>query len=185
MPPRPLDRLNPSARTARRCRGGLAFVAGLVLLAAPSPRSEAATATGSMSVSATVLTACTVTPGPLSFGNYDPTSGTAKDATATITVVCTAGTAYTLGLDAGSGAGATTSARKMTLASGSTTLSYAIYSDSGRTANWGNTAGTGALTGTSSLVSLSQNFTAYGRIPVSQTATAGAYTDTVTVTLSY
>ena len=166
-------------------RGMVLAATGFAVAVLPTPRSEAATSTGSMTVSATVLTACSVTPGALAFGNYDPTSATAKDATASIVVLCTAGTAYTLGLDAGSGSGATTTARKMTLVAGSATLNYAIYNDSGRSTNWGNTSGTGALTGTSSLVSLTQTFTAYGRIPVSQTATAGAYTDTVTVTLTY
>lgn len=146
---------------------------------------QAATATGSLTVSATVLTSCTVTPGALAFGNYDPTSATATDATASIVVLCTAGTAYTLALDAGQGSGATPAARKMTRVSAADLLSYSIYNDSGRTTNWGNTSGTGALTGTSSLVSLTQTFTAYGRIPVSQAVPAGAYTDSVTVTLSY
>lgn len=181
----PISIRTAMAGTRTRLRGVLLAAAGIGLAVLPTPRSEAATATGSMTVSATVLTACSVTPGALAFGNYDPTSATAKDATASIGVTCTAGTAYTLGLDAGAGSGATTTARKMTLVAGSATLNYAIYNDSGRTTNWGNTSGTGALTGTSSLVSLTQTFTAYGRIPVSQTATAGAYADTVTVTLSY
>ena len=146
---------------------------------------QAATTTGSMAVSATVLTSCSVTPGPLAFGNYDPTSATPNDVTASIVVLCTAGTAYTLGLDAGAGSGATTTARKMTIAAGVSTLNYTIYNDSGRTTNWGNTSGTGALTGTTSLVGLSNTFTAYGRIPISQSVPAGAYTDTVTVTLTY
>lgn len=182
-----LQTARPAVRPGRgvRFRDPLPAVIAAALMALPMPRGEAATATGSMTVSATVLTACNVTPGALAFGNYDPTSATARDATASIVVVCTAGTAYTLGLDAGSGSGATTTARKMTLVAGSATLNYAIYNDSARTTNWGNTSGTGALTGTSSLVSLTQTFTAYGRIPVSQTATAGAYADTVTVTLSY
>lgn len=159
--------------------GGL--IAGLMVAGG----AQAATSTGSLSVNATVLTSCTVTPGPLSFGNYDPTSATATDATASIVVLCTAGTAYTLGLDAGQGAGATPASRKLTRVSASDLLGYAIYTDSGRSTNWGNTSGTGALTGTTSLASLSQTFTAYGRIPASQIAPAGAYADSVTVTLSY
>ena len=159
--------------------------ASALLIVLSVSTSEAATTTGSMTVSATVLSACTVTPGPLAFGNYDPTSATPKDATASIVVLCTAGTAYTLALDAGTGSGASITARKMTIAAGTATLNYAIYNDSGRTTNWGNTAGTGALTGTTSLVTLTNTFTAYGRIPVSQATAAGAYTDTITVTLTY
>lgn len=156
--------------------------AALLLGVASSP-GQAATATGTMAVSATVLTSCTVTPGPLAFGNYDPTSATPLDATATIAVQCTAGTAYSVGLNAGVGAGATLTGRKMTVAAGASTLNYTIYNNSGRTVNWGDTGPNGAVTGTAS--GLIDTLTAYGRIPVSQSAPAGAYTDTITVTLTY
>ena len=161
----------------------LKALTAMFLLSLASGAAEAATTTGSMAVSATVLTACTVTPGPLAFGNYDPTSATARDATASITILCTSGTAYTLGLDAGTGTGATTTARHMTLTAGSATLSYSLYNDSGRTVNWGNTSGTGALTGNAT--GLTQSFTVYGRIPAQQSSSAGVFTDTITVTLTY
>lgn len=157
--------------------------AAAMLLGLASTPGEAAVATGTMAVSATVLTSCTVTPGPLAFGNYDPTSATALDATATITILCTGGTAYTLGLDAGTGSGATITGRKMTVGAGTATLNYTVYNNSGRTTNWGDTAPNGALTGTAT--GLPQAITAYGRIPSGQSASAGAYTDTITVTLTY
>src|SRR5579871_5064588 len=69
------------------------------------------TATGSFAVSSTVLSACVVATTPLLFGNY---SAAQTDQTNTITVTCTVGTNYTLGLDAGTSTSATVTTRKMT-----------------------------------------------------------------------
>lgn len=139
----------------------------------------AATATASLIVTATVLASCTVTGSTIAFGNY---AGTQLDQTGNIAVLCTNGTSYTIALDAGAGTGATTSVRKMTGSLGGT-MNYALYRDAGRTNLWGSTAGTDTQAGTGS--GLLQSLTVYGRIPASQTPLAGAYTDNVTVTLTY
>jgi spore coat protein U-like protein len=134
-----------------------------------------------MAVSATVLKVCTSAVTPLTFGNYLANSGSPTDATATITITCTATTTYTVALDAGTTSGATTSNRKMVFTS--STLSYALYQDSGHSTNWGNNTGTDTVAGTGN--GAAQTLTVYGRIPVAQYLTPGAYTDTVTVTVSY
>lgn len=141
----------------------------------------ATTATGSLTVTATVTTACSIVALPLAFGNYDPTSSTDLNGSTTATLTCTPGTAYKIGMDAGAGSGATVTLRKMT--SGSNTLNYKLYRDSARTLNWGNTPGTDTLDGTATLLTTLINI--YGTIPNSQAASAGAYTDTVTVTVTY
>jgi spore coat protein U-like protein len=115
----------------------------------------------------------------VAFGNY---TSTQVDQTGNIAVLCTNGTSYTIGLDAGAGTGATTSVRKMTGSLGGN-LNYALYRDSGRTNNWGSTIGTDTQAGTGT--GLLQNLTVYGRIASAQTPLAGVYTDTVTVTLTY
>ena len=69
----------------------------------------AATSTGSLVVTATVLASCTVVGSTIAFGNY---TSTQVDQTGNIAVLCTNGTSYTIGLDAGAGTGATTSVRK-------------------------------------------------------------------------
>jgi spore coat protein U-like protein len=139
----------------------------------------AATSTGALVVTATVLASCTVVGSTVAFGNY---TSTQVDQTGNIAVLCTNGTSYTIGLDAGAGTGATTSVRKMTGSLGGN-LNYALYRDSGRTSNWGSTIGTDTQAGTGS--GLLQNLTVYGRIASAQTPLAGVYTDTVTVTLTY
>ena len=89
---------------------------------------------------------CTLAYTNLSFGTY---TGTLLTGVNQATVNCTSGTQYTLGLNAGTGSGATTTTRKMTSSSGAT-LSYQIFQDAARTRNWGNTTGvdTVAMTGT-------------------------------------
>lgn len=111
--------------------------------------------------------ACSVTFSSLTFGTY---SSTQLDGTATGRVTCSGG--WTLGLNQGGGAGATVTNRLMT-GPGSATLGYQLFTDSARTANWGNTTGNW-LTGTGNT-----NITVYGRILANQYPTPGTYTDTV------
>ncbi len=154
---------------------------GAALLIAPGSRERAAAATSvaTMAVTATVLPFCMVTATPMSFGSYASTA--ILTTTATITATCTMGTTYNIGLNQGTGAGATVAARLMT--NGGNTLTYSIYEQAADTTVWGNTIGTNTATGAGT--GLPQVFTAYGEIPASQYVAPGSYTDTVTVTLTY
>jgi len=144
---------------------------------------QAATATGTLSVTASVASVCLISNGTLAFGSYDPTSGAALNAATTLTLTCTLGTPYNIGMAAGAGTGATTTLRVLT--SGSNTLGYKLFRDSGRTLNWGNTVGTDTLSGTSSATVLTNTINVYGQIPASEAAATGSYTDSVTVTVTY
>ncbi len=159
-------------------RFGVCSLAAGMLLATNVSKAQANTATGTIAVSATVLSFCAVVTLPLAFGNY---SNAVLNATTTITVTCTTGTTYNLGLDPGIGTGATVAARKMSLLTN--TLTYSLYSDSGHSVVWGNTIGTNTQTGTGT--GLVQTFTVYGQIPASQAVAPGAYVDTVTATVTY
>jgi spore coat protein U-like protein len=151
------------------------------LLVGAAPPVAAATASTTFLVSATVLSFCAVVATPLVFGNY---SGAQLDATNTISVTCTAGTSYTVGMNGGTGTGNSITARKMTKTAGTDLLNYSLFTDSSHSVNWGDLVGTNAPTGSGT--GLSQPFTVYGRIPANQlTATAGAYTDLITVTVTY
>jgi spore coat protein U-like protein len=169
-------------RTASAClrllAAGSALAAGIVL--APSG-AQAATATDTMTVTATVQSACILTANPLAFGNYNPTSSANVDASTTVLVTCTQGTAYNVGLGAGAGSGATTTTRKLT--SSGHTLNYTLYQDASRSINWGNTVATDTVSATAGLTATTH--TVYGRIAGSQNTTAGSYTDSVTVTVTY
>ena len=162
-----------------------AIVAGSMGLSATS---YAATASSNMAVSTTVATACTISAGALSFGSYDPTASTDNDATGTITSTCTSGGGVKITMSEGTNklTGSTTAAPKRAMKFGDgeagETLAYHLYRNTERTAVWGNTADTGeGFTGTGSAVTT----TVYGRIPKSQAAVAGTFTDTVAVTITY
>lgn len=157
------------------------FIFGLPLAAIAAP-AQAATTTTTFPVTATVQTACSVSANPLAFGNYDPTSATALDASTTLSVLCTIGTSFTVGLNAGTASGATVTTRRMT--NGANTLNYALYRESGRTNNWGNTPGTDTPPATTAPVGAS-SLTVYGRVPAGQNVPAGGYADTITVTVNY
>ncbi len=154
------------------------FVAVAVLSLTSAP-AFAATATTSFGVSATVQATCAVSATALGFGNYTP--ATNLDATSTITVTCSNSWPYTVGLDAGQSSGATVTTRKMT--NGTNTLNYTLYSDSGRTTNWGNTDSTNWVSGAGN--GSGQPVTVYGRVPSGQYANAVTYNDTIGVTVTY
>lgn len=146
-----------------------------------SNAAQAATATTSFAVSAVVASGCAVTALPLAFGAYDAAGSSQLDATTSVTVLCTLGTAYNVGLNAGTGSGATVATRKLT--NGANTLNYTLYGDSNHTTVWGNTVGTNTVSGTYTLAQPA--YTVYGRIASGQVVPAGTYTDTITVTITY
>lgn len=141
----------------------------------------AATATSSFTVSVTITATCVInSASALNFGTQGVLS-TNKDQTSTISVTCTSTTPYNIGLDAGTGSGATVTTRK--LASGGATINYTLYSDSGRTTIWGNTIGTNTVSAIGN--GAAQSYTVYGRMPAQTTPAPGTYTDTITVTVTY
>jgi spore coat protein U-like protein len=121
---------------------------------------------------------CGISASNLNFGNY---TGTVLNATTTLQVGCTSGTAYNVGLNAGTATGATVTTRAMQ--NGTALLNYALYSNSGRTTNWGNTVGTDTVAGTGTGVA--QPLTVYGQIAAGLHPTPGTYTDTITAAVTY
>jgi spore coat protein U-like protein len=144
----------------------------------------AGTTSSPLSVTATVTANCTVSAtAPVAFGNVNTISGSNVDATGAISVTCTNGTTWSAGASIGTGTGATFASRKMT--AGSNLLNYSLYTDTGRTTIWGDgSTGNSIIAGTGS--GTAQAVTIYGRIGAGQTsAPAGAYSDTVSVTVTY
>lgn len=154
--------------------------AALLLFAAPA---SAGTASSSISVNATVTANCTVSTSPLNFGSVDTLSASPVDGSGAITVTCTNGTGWTAAANVGTGTGATFASRRMS--QGVNLLSYSLYTDAGRTSVWGDGSGTTFTVGNTGTGS-AQPVTIYGRIPGSQgSVPAGAYADTVSVTVTY
>ncbi len=139
--------------------------------------------TDTFDVTATVVAACIVDAGDLSFGNYNPVAGTAVDASSTISVTCTNGSGYSIGLSAG--ASADEGARAMAHASEpGESLAYGLFKDIGLTENWGGIDLADRVTGTGT--GTSQDHTVYGRVFASQsTAFVGSYADTITASVYF
>ena len=175
----------PSGKPARNLRSAVRAALGMSLLAGALcavPAARAATATSTLTVTAVVASTCIVNATTLSFGT--PTSAQIRDgnvdSTGTVSVNCTKGTTFTLALDKGAGALATTARRKMT--GGGTTLEYTVYSDTNRQLLWAD-VNTPAIGGSGT--GLDQPITAYGRIFAGQAVPAATYIDVINVTVTY
>jgi len=149
-------------------------------IAAPGTYTDTvSSATTSFTITAIIQATCSISASTLAFGNY---VGSVLNSTSTISATCTNLTPYNVGLNAGTGTGATVANRIMTGPS-SALLSYKLFSNSARTTNWGNTVGTDTLAGTGS--GSAQALTVYGQVPAGQFVNPGSYTDTITATLTY
>lgn len=153
-------------------------IAAALTLAASAMSASAATATSTFQVTANVQSVCQISAGNLNFGNY---SGVQLTSTSNISVTCTQNQAYDVGLNGGSNALAV-NARKMT-GPGGTVLGYGLYSDTNHTTNWGNTVGTDTVRRNGN--GNNQSLTIYGLLPANQLVQPGAYSDTITATITY
>jgi spore coat protein U-like protein len=103
------------------------------------------------------------------------------DQTSAITATCTNTTPYNIGLDQGVNGGSVTT-RQMKSA-GPALIDYSLFRDAGRTLNWGQTIGTDTVAATGN--GSAQPFTVFGRIPPQVSPIPAAYTDTITITVTY
>ena len=156
---------------------------GVVLVSAPA----FAATTADVGISATVVASCSITALPVAFGNYDALSATPKDATGSVDVTCSVGSLPKIWLGQGLHAGGTSTAavpvRRMI--NGATNfLSYQLYQEALRTNVWGGTDGSSPAALPALGITAVQS-TIYGRVPINQTSTVGAYTDTVVATVNF
>ena len=119
---------------------------------------------------------CSAFASSIAFGNY---FGSVVQVTGTVTVTCTSGQAYNVGLNAGLASGATVTTRSMVNGSN---LGYQLFSNAGRTINWGNTSGTNWVAGTGN--GSDQVYTIYAQIPVGESGALLTYTDSPTASIS-
>jgi spore coat protein U-like protein len=141
---------------------------------------------------AAAAVSCTVSAtGPV-FGVYNPLSAAPTYANGQVQASCTllSGGATTISLVSSYSTGQSGSYALRSMVSGGNKLSYNLFFDAAYTQIRGDGTG-GSQTGGASLSLNSSNptqtttSTIYGRIPASQDAAAGAYTDTIVVTITY
>jgi spore coat protein U-like protein len=157
----------------------LAGVLGSVALAMAPFSAIAATTTTTFGVSETVQATCLVSATALAFGTY---TGAVSNSTSTVSVTCTNTTSYNVGLSAGLATGATVTSRSLT-GPGSALLGYGLFQNAGYTSNWGQTVSTDTVAGSGN--GSAQPITVYGQIAAGQYVAPGAYTDTITATVTY
>jgi spore coat protein U-like protein len=156
------------------------FVYGILgILPCPNivvtPQHSRPTFTGS----ATVLSNCLVTAANINFGSQGLLTSNI-DQGGNVSVTCTAGTTYNVGLDGGNqNAGPTGRA----MAFGANKVAYGLYRDGARSQVWGTTIGTNTVGGTGT--GSAQNLPVYARVPPQVTPPAGTYNDTIVVTVTY
>jgi len=159
------------------------LASGLVLLAAPA----FAATTADVAISATVVSSCSITALPVAFGNYDALSATPKDATGSVDVTCSVGSNPKIwlgqGLNAGSGSTAAVPVRRMKNGT-SNFLSYQLYQESSHSTVWGGTDASSPAAATATDLNPVTS-TIYGRVPINQSSTVGAYSDTVVATVNF
>lgn len=147
---------------------------------------QAATKNTQFTVSATVASNCLISAADLNLGTFDGTNDL-NTAVSNITVRCTTGLPFLVGLSQGLH-GNFTNRRLKILGPDLDTLVYNLYTDSGRTIVWNETTnrtgGVGAGMSSGSAVTVP----VYGKLLVSENdglGKAGVYNDTITATITY
>jgi spore coat protein U-like protein len=138
---------------------------------------------------ARAATSCSINSAGLAFSNYETFSSSPNYSLGSVTVQCTnlgpgATDGDTVALKIGGGAFGTVADRKM--ASGTSHLRYGIYSDTTYSQNWGDDMTAPTLSTGPLAVNASKplNFILYGRIPPLQNVRAGAYSDSLLITVT-
>lgn len=164
-------------------RSALFFLVGTLALV---PVASAGSDSTTFTVNASVDTSCTIANGQdMDFGPYDTSQGPnpAFDylAVALLDVQCTAGTHATIELDAGIHA---SGAQRRMINGNGDFLEYSLWQDTDRqTTPWGTGADAWPYVEADGL---GDSLGVQGRLPLGQqAATAGAYQDTVTATITF
>lgn len=120
---------------------------------------------------------CTINVVSVAFGDYDVFRQQDAETTGAVSVTCAPSASYTISLSAGFG---TFASRVMT--NGSYQLEYNLFTDPQRLTVWGDgSSGTATVSDTGT----GGSYTVYALVPALQNVTAGSYSDTITVTVTY
>jgi spore coat protein U-like protein len=176
-----MTRFNPLLRS-------LSILAAAAALLCPTA-SIAATATGALTVTATVSQNCLINSPTLAFGAYDPivtNAATPLNVSGTATFTCTEG-ASAVFVTAGLGSNNThaVGTTRAMAGSGATFLSYELYTDSGHTIVWNAVNSGGHTFAPTFAASQTATATIFGQVPAGQNVLVSSYTDSVTMTINF
>ena len=127
---------------------------------------------------AEVAAVCEITAGnALAFGQYNPVTAAAVEATTTISVTCSDGMT-------GTEVGLVSSGEMSDNATTPNALAYGLFQEASRTTAWGDSVGVDRQSVAAD--GMAQVMTVYGRINADQTtAPVGSYAETVTATVYF
>jgi spore coat protein U-like protein len=164
------------------------MAAAIIAISVPT-KTHASTATGTMTVTASVAKNCAFTTGTLAFGAYDPVSTNGAsgadlkvtDSTSALTLTCTKGTSATITLNNGTNSTGCTGTGPACLSDGTDKLNYGVYTDNTFGTLW---TGTTTVSYTATAVG-APLLKVNGTIYKGQSVGVGSYTDTITATATY
>lgn len=149
---------------------------------------HAAEDTATFQVKIVITESCdihTTAPTDIDFGTQLRSTGAPVTRTGTITVNCSSGTPYTIGLNGGlhsTGSLTAPAAGERRMASGTGFVPYDLFRNASFSQFWGNTPGVDTQAGTGN--ANNQSYTVHARVPSTDYA-AGTYLDTVTAKIVY
>lgn len=120
---------------------------------------------------------CTLEAQGVSFGSYDFQSTQSLDSVGHVSVTCDVDTSYSIALSPGAGSYAT-----RLMQNGPHQLAYNLYTDVIHSAVWGDGSANSDLINGSGTTA---DYPVYGSIPAGQNPYVGAYSDIVTVVLTF
>jgi spore coat protein U-like protein len=157
-----------------------------VLLALSAASSQADTysngsTSDAMTVTLVIESGCALTANDLEFGTATVLTS-AVTANTSLSITCTSGTPYNVGIDAGTVTGSTTTTRLMT-GGDSETVSFTLWQDAALSTAWGAEQDTDTYAGTGT--GAAQSVTVYGQVPAQTTPSASTYSTTLTASVYF
>lgn len=157
-----------------------------LILASPAVAGQIS---ANLSITAEVTPECSLSTSPLSFAGY---TGVAQvSGSGEVSVQCSNGTTYKVGLDAGQNLGLGSDPTYRALSDGNGHyLSYVLYSSIFPTAEWGDSGITGGSSYQKSVLAVNsdgslKNIGVLGDLSADASAVPGSYSDTVTVVVEF
>jgi spore coat protein U-like protein len=166
-----------------------ATVLFLLSMLAQQSAAQAGTATANLTVQMTITASCTINAATLTFPSTPGTNllTTAVTGSTTVSVTCTSGSPYSIGMNNG----VNVSGTQRRMANGANFLNYGLYVDAAFANPWTTGSANNACTTTNDCYlgtgsGSAQSVNIYGQVPTTATApVTGTYTDTVTMTITY